>query len=307
MKKWFSWIGRFVLSGVLVVAAVVAGMQLWDYYMNDPWTRDGRISADVVAIAPDVSGLVSKVNVGDNQQVKAGDLLFEIDTARFKVAVGQAQARLDSAVASKEQAEREVQRYRNLSSDAVSRQKQEQVRTTLATANAAVELAKADLELVELNLERTKVRAPVDGTLTNFSLRPGNYVGAGSAIAALIDANSYYVAGYFEETKLPRIAIGDRVEVQLMGEKQPIYGHVASISAGIQDSERTGAIGSLANVKPTFSWVRLAQRVPVRVALDDVPANVRLVAGRSATVRVVEQGADASKSDDRFGGLGKFF
>lgn len=296
MKKWFSWIGRFVLSGVLVVAAVVAGIQLWDYYMNDPWTRDGRISADVVAIAPDVSGLVSKVDVTDNQQVKAGDLLFEIDTARFEVAVSQAQARLDSAVASKDQAAREVARYRNLSSDAVSRQKKEQVRTALATANAAVELAKADLDLVKLNLKRTKVRAPVDGTLTNFSMRPGNYVGAGNAIAALIDAHSYYVAGYFEETKLPRIAIGDRVEVQLMGEEHPIYGHVASISAGIQDSERTGATGSLANIKPTFSWVRLAQRVPVRVTLQDVPADVRLVAGRSATVRVIEDGKDIISS-----------
>ncbi|WP_085590890.1 HlyD family secretion protein [Thalassospira sp. MCCC 1A01428] len=296
MKKWFSWIGRFVLSGVLVAAAVVAGIQLWDYYMNDPWTRDGRISADVVAIAPDVSGLVSKVDVTDNQQVKAGDLLFEIDTARFEVAVSQAQARLDSAVASKDQAAREVARYRNLSSDAVSRQKKEQVRTALATANAAVELAKADLDLVKLNLKRTKVRAPVDGTLTNFSMRPGNYVGAGNAIAALIDANSYYVAGYFEETKLPRIAIGDRVEVQLMGEEHPIYGHVASISAGIQDSERTGATGSLANIKPTFSWVRLAQRVPVRVTLQDVPADVRLVAGRSATVRVIEDGKDIISS-----------
>ncbi|MEQ5776238.1 HlyD family secretion protein [Thalassospira sp. NFXS8] len=296
MKKWFSWIGRFVLSGVLVAAAVVAGIQLWDYYMNDPWTRDGRISADVVAIAPDVSGLVSKVDVTDNQQVKAGDLLFEIDTARFEVAVSQAQARLDSAVASKDQAAREVARYRNLSSDAVSRQKKEQVRTALATANAAVELAKADLDLVKLNLKRTKVRAPVDGTLTNFSMRPGNYVGAGNAIAALIDAHSYYVAGYFEETKLPRIAIGDRVEVQLMGEEHPIYGHVASISAGIQDSERTGATGSLANIKPTFSWVRLAQRVPVRVTLQDVPADVRLVAGRSATVRVIEDGKDIISS-----------
>ncbi|PKR49715.1 efflux RND transporter periplasmic adaptor subunit [Thalassospira marina] len=293
MKKWFSLAGRFVVSGVLVVAAVIAGMQLWDYYMNDPWTRDGRISADVVAIAPDVSGLVSTVHVGDNQHVKAGDLLFEIDTARFKVALGQAQARLDSAIASRDQAEREVRRYKNLSSDAVSRQKKEQVVTALATAKASVELAQADLDLAKLNLDRTRVVAPVDGTLTNFSLRPGNYVGAGTAIAALIDGSSYYVAGYFEETKLPRIAVGDRVEVKLMGEQHPIYGHVASISAGIQDSERTGATGSLANVKPTFSWVRLAQRVPVRVALDDVPASVRLVAGRSATVRLMDETANS--------------
>lgn len=291
MNKWISRAGRLFLSGVVVGIALIAGMQLWDYYMNDPWTRDGRISADVVAIAPDVSGLVSRVYVVDNQQVKAGDPLFEIDKARFRVAVEQAQARLDSAVASEEQARREVHRYRNLSSDAVSRQKKEQVETALATATANVALAKSDLDLAKLNLDRTVVVASVDGTLTNFSLRPGNYVGAGKAIAALIDGGSYYVAGYFEETKLPRIAVGDRVEVKLMGQPKPIYGHVASIAAGIQDSERSGANGSLANVKPTFSWVRLAQRVPVRIKLDNVPQNVRLVAGRSATVRVMDAAA----------------
>ncbi len=293
MKKWFSRAGRFLLTGVLLVVAVIAGMQLWDYYMNDPWTRDGRISADVVAIAPDVSGLVSKVYVGDNQTVKAGDPLFEIDTARFKVAQDQAQAQLDSALASEKQAEREVHRYKNLSSDAVSRQKKEQVETALATAKANVALAQSNLDLAKLNLTRARVVAPVDGTLTNFSLRPGNYVGAGKAIAALIDGSSYYVAGYFEETKLARITVGDRVEVKLMGQPKPIYGHVASISAGIQDSERTGANGNLANVKPTFSWVRLAQRVPVRISLDDVPQNVRLVAGRSATVRVMDAAASS--------------
>ncbi|RCK54243.1 secretion protein HlyD [Thalassospira profundimaris] len=291
MNKWISRAGRLFLSGVVVGIALIAGMQLWDYYMNDPWTRDGRISADVVAIAPDVSGLVSRVYVVDNQQVKAGDPLFEIDKARFRVAVEQAQARLDSAVASEEQARREVHRYRNLSSDAVSRQKKEQVETALATATANVALAKSDLDLAKLNLDRTVVVASVDGTLTNFSLRPGNYVGAGKAIAALIDGGSYYVAGYFEETKLPRIAVGDRVEVKLMGQPKPIYGHVASIAAGIQDSERSGANGNLANVKPTFSWVRLAQRVPVRIKLDNVPQNVRLVAGRSATVRVMDAAA----------------
>ncbi len=288
MKQTFANFLRALVTLILVMAASAGGCQLYDYYMNSPWTRDGRVSADVVAIAPDIAGLVSEVHVSDNQIVRAGDLLFSIDPARYQVAVDQAQAKLESAIAARDQAKREVKRYQGLDSDVVSRQKKEQVATNLATAQADMDLAKADLDLAVLNLSRTKVVAPVDGILTNFSLRQGNYVGAGQAIAALVDSQSFYVAGYFEETKLPRIAVGDQVEVRLMGEDDAIYGHVVSIASGIQDSERSGTGGNLANVKPTFSWVRLAQRVPVRVSLDNVPENVRLVAGRSATVTVME-------------------
>jgi RND family efflux transporter MFP subunit len=288
MKKLFARLGRMALTGVLVAAAIVAGVELWNYYMNDPWTRDGRVSADVVGVAPDVSGLVRKVFVTDNQTVKAGDPLFEIDTSRFEVALEQAQAQLASAKATEAQAEREYQRYHDLNNSVVSRQKKEQVGTSLQTARAAVKLAQANVDLAKLNLDRTMVKASVDGRVTNFSLRPGNYVGAGKAVAALVDAHSYYIAGYFEETKLARIHLGDKVRVRLMGEDHEIAGHVASIAAGIQDSERTGANGSLANVRATFSWVRLAQRVPVRIALDDVPGSIELVAGRSATIHVID-------------------
>mgnify|MGYP003634033957 CR=1 FL=1 len=287
MKPTFASFLRVLVTLVLVLAASAGGYQLYDYYMNAPWTRDGRISADVVAIAPDVSGLVHDVQVTDNQLVHAGDLLFTIDPARYQVAVDQAQAKLETAIAARDQAKREVKRYQGLDSDVVSRQKKEQVKTSLATAKAAVDLAQADLALAMIDLSRTKVVAPVDGIMTNFSLRRGNYVGAGQAIAALVDSQSFYVAGYFEETKLPRIAIGDPVEIRLMGEENAIYGHVVSIASGIQDSERTGTGGNLANVKSTFSWVRLAQRVPVRVSIDDVPDGVLLVAGRSATVTVL--------------------
>ncbi|WP_336079994.1 HlyD family secretion protein [Thalassospira sp. CH_XMU1448-2] len=271
---------------VLVVAAVAGGVHLYDYYMNEPWTRDGRVSADVVSIAPDIAGLVAEVKVSDNQQVKAGDILFTIDAARYQVAVDQARAKLESAKAARDQAAREVKRYSGLDSDVVSIQKKEQVKTSLATAQADLDLAKADLDLAQLNLSRTSVVAPVNGIVTNFSLRPGNYVGAGTAIAALVDSSSFYVAGYFEENKLPRIAIGDRVKVSLMGEDRLIAGHVVSIASGIQDSERSGSSAGLAQVKPTFSWVRLAQRVPVRVALDHIPEGVKLVAGRSAVVTI---------------------
>ncbi|RCK49402.1 HlyD family secretion protein [Thalassospira profundimaris] len=271
---------------VLVVAAVAGGVHLYDYYMNEPWTRDGRVSADVVSIAPDIAGLVAEVKVSDNQQVKAGDILFTIDAGRYQVAVDQARAKHESAKAARDQAAREVKRYSGLDSDVVSIQKKEQVKTSLATAQADLDLAKADLDLAQLNLSRTSVVAPVNGIVTNFSLRPGNYVGVGTAIAALVDSSSFYVAGYFEENKLPRIAIGDRVKVSLMGEDRPIDGHVVSIASGIQDSERSGSSAGLAQVKPTFSWVRLAQRVPVRVALDHIPEGVKLVAGRSAVVTI---------------------
>ncbi|MCC9620925.1 efflux RND transporter periplasmic adaptor subunit [Thalassospira sp. MA62] len=289
MKTMFLKALRIGVTVVLVLVACGGAWHLYDYYMNEPWTRDGRISADVVSIAPDVAGLVSEVHVRDNQKVKAGDILFTIDAARYQVALSQARARVASAQAARDQAEREFKRYDNLDTDVVSRQRKEQVSTELRTAQADLELAQADLDLAKLNLERTVVRAPVDGMLTNFSLRPGNYVGAGNAIAALVDDSSFYVAGYFEENKLPRIAIGDRVKVSLMGEDKPIYGYVDSVASGIQDSERSGSSAGLAQVRPTFSWVRLAQRVPVRIRLEDVPDDIRLVAGRSASVTVVDK------------------
>jgi len=284
---------RIGFTLLLVVAAIAGGVHLYDYYMNEPWTRDGRISADVVSIAPDIAGLVAEVKVTDNQPVKAGDVLFAIDPARYQVAVDQAQAKLENAIAARDQAKREVARYSGLDRDVVSDQKKEQVKTDLATAQADVDLARADLSLAELNLVRTRVVAPVDGVVTNFSLRRGTYVGAGSPIAALVDSSSFYVAGYFEENKLPRIAIGDRVKVMLMGEDRPLYGHVVSIASGIQDSERSGSSAGLAQVKPTFSWVRLAQRVPVRVELENVPDDVRLVAGRSAVVTIKDENAQS--------------
>ncbi|MEQ9346809.1 MAG: efflux RND transporter periplasmic adaptor subunit [Thalassospira sp.] len=293
MKTVFAKCARVGFTLVLVGAALAGGLHLYDYYMNEPWTRDGRISADVVSVAPDIAGLISEVHVHDNQQVKAGDLLFAIDPARYQVAVDQAHAKLSSARAARDQAAREVKRYQGLNSDVVSRQKKEQVATGLQTTQAAMELAQADLDLAELNLKRTRVVASVDGIVTNFSLRPGNYVGAGSAVAALVDSRSFYVAGYFEENKLPRISMNDKVEIRLMGEDRSLYGHVVSIAGGIQDSERSGSSAGLAVVKPTFSWVRLAQRVPVRVAIDDVPSGVRLVAGRSASVSVLDPGVQS--------------
>jgi len=230
------------------------------------------------------------VAVRDTAPVTAGDLLFRIDPRRFEIALAQAEAALANKKAALAQAQRDADRYGKLSDSAVTQQKHEQVQTELEQDQAAFAQAQSDRDLAALNLERASVRAPVDGTVSNFDLRPGNYVTAGKGVAALVDAQSFYVAGYFEETKLPRIHVGDPVRIHLMGASVPLSGRVESVAAGIEDRERSDGATLLANVTPTFSWVRLAQRVPVRIALDPHPG-LTLVAGRSATVEVLPAAA----------------
>jgi RND family efflux transporter MFP subunit len=286
MKRFWLSLGRFAVTLVVVSVAAIVIWQFWLYYMVEPWTRDGRVRADVVGVAPDVSGLVTEVLVHDNQQVSKGDLLFRIDSARFELALRQAEAVVENRRATWDEAVREMNRYLALSHAAVSVEKQQQTTASATSAGAAYNQAVADRDLAKLNLERSNVTAPVNGAVTDFSLRPGDYVSVGKAVAALVDSDSFYVAGYFEETKLPRIQIGDKVLVRLVGESQALDGHVESFAAGIEDRERAASSNLLPNVNPTFNWVRLAQRVPVRVAIDRLPPAVRLVAGRTATVTV---------------------
>lgn len=275
---------RYGSTLALVGAAALAGWLLWAHYELEPWTRDGRVRADIVAIAPDVSGLVTQVMVRDNQIVHKGDVLFQIDRDRYVLALRQAVADIEGRKAALEAANKDLVRYKNLTNLSVSDQKVEQVIATAAQAQADLHRAEADRDLAKLNLERSEVRASVNGPITNFDLQPGNYVTAGKGVAALIDNDSLRVEGYFEETKLPLIQVGDKAVVHLMGEDKPILGHVESIAGGIADRDRAAASNLLADVNPTFSWVRLAQRIPVRIALDHVPDGVRLVAGRTSTV-----------------------
>ncbi|MEX7639084.1 FUSC family protein [Serratia marcescens] len=186
--------------------------------------------------------------------------------------------------------QRENRRYQALQS-AISQQERDNRRDAQSLAKANLDQALADRALARINLQRADLYAPVDGVITNFSLRPGAYATAGQPIMALVDSNSFYIAGYFEETKLGRIQNGDKVVIRIMGERQPLYGHVDGLSAGINDSERTTAAGNLlANVNPTFSWIRLAQRIPVRIAIDTIPHGVELIAGRTATVSLKDNG-----------------
>jgi multidrug resistance efflux pump len=284
--------GRPALTLVIVASALIAGRWLWAYYEEAPWTRDGRVRADVVTIAPDVSGLVTEVAVRDNQTVKRGDVLFRIDPDRFELALAQADAAMASRKAQMDEAAREATRYERLSEISVSKEIQEQRQTNADATAAAYRQAVADRAVAELNLRRAVVTSTVDGTVTNVLLEPGDYVTTGKGVIALVDSATLRIEGYFEETKLPRIHRGDPVQVRLMGEPRILTGHVESIAAGIADRERTDSPDLLANINPTFNWVRLAQRVPVRVRPDVVPPGVELVLGRTATV-TVEPGNEA--------------
>ncbi len=295
MNSLLSKLGRFAVTIATIAFAIFAAWRLWVHYEIEPWTRDGRVRADIIAIAPDVSGLVTEVLVRDNQIVHKGDVLFRIDRDRFLLALRQAEANVEGQKANLDAAEKDLVRYQTMSSVAVSQQKVEQVTATEAKAQADLHQAEADRDVAKLNLARSEVRASVNGPITNFDLKPGNYVTAGKGVAALIDQDSFHVDGYFEETKLPLIHVGDKATVRMMGEDRPIIGHVESIAGGIEDRDRSNGSNLLADVNPTFSWVRLAQRIPVRIALDDVPDGLRLVAGRTSTV-VINPSPDDRKS-----------
>jgi len=277
---------RVGITLAVVVAAIFAGAWIWQHYMYSPWTRDARVRADVVTIAPDVSGWVLELKVRDNQQVKAGDLLMTIDRDRYQAAVEKAQAVVDIRKQQLSLREHEASRRAQLGSQAISAELRENAQINAEMARSEYREAQADLRIAQLNLARSEVRAPRDGQITNLRLAQGNYVTAGQAVMALVDTGSFYVQAYFEETKLPRIQVGAPVEVWLMGGEQEIRGEVDSISRGITDRNASPDAQLLANVEPTFNWVRLAQRIPVRIKLDALPENVQLSAGMTASVRV---------------------
>ena len=284
MKPVLSFLLRFGVTAVVVAIAGVVAWQLWLYYMVAPWTRDGRVRADVVPVAADVSGLVSDVFVHDNQVVKKGDPLFRIDQKRFEFALAQAKAEAASRQATLDQGKRDLARSKALSSVVVTAQKVEQDQQAVDVQQAALDQATATLNVAKLNLERSTVTAPVNGIVTNFGLLPGRYVTAGAPILAIIDSDTFRVEGYFEETKLRGVHVGDKATVRLLGDPRILLGHVDSIASGIDDQSRGTSNDLLASVNPTFSWVRLAQRVPVRIKLDELPDDGRLVTGRTATV-----------------------
>jgi len=279
---------------IAVIAAAVVGW-LWKHYQVEPWTRDGRVRADVVEVGPDVGGLVAEVDVRDNQPVHRGQPLFVLDRPRFQLALAEAEAAVLTQRSALDQARREDRRNRTLG-ELVSTETTEEGAAKITQLIAALAQALANRDTARLNLKRTIVRAPVDGVADNVVLQPGDYASPGRAVLGVIATATLHVDGYFEETKLDQIQIGDPVEVRLMGDRFVLTGHVESISPGIEDRERVPSESLIPNVNPTFSWVRLAQRIPVRIALDHVPEGTRLIAGRTATVTVRPRAADRKAS-----------
>lgn len=283
-------LARSLGTALVVLVILAATYGLWWRYQVEPVTRDGKVRADLVPIAPDVGGLVTEVDVRDNQQVRRGQVLFVIDPPRYRLALAQAEASLAGQRAQLAQALREDRRNRAMP-DVVAVETTEEGAAKVETLRAAVAQAEAARDLARLNLQRTRVLAPVDGALTNVSMQPGIYLAAGKPALALVHGPSLRIEGYFEETKLPAIRVGDPASVWLMGVSDAVAGHVESIASGVEDRERAGGEAQLANVNPAFTWVRLAQRVPVRVAIDRVPAGLRLIPGQTATV-VIHPRAD---------------
>lgn len=287
MQQASSWV-RVLVTLIVVAAAGVAGWYLWRIYEESPWTRDGRVRVNVVMVAPDVAGAVTDLRVKDNQSVKIGDTLFTVDPARYRLALEQAEAVLAGAKSVLEQRQEEQLRRERLSSASISEEALNQARTATLSAQAAYDQAEAALGVAKLNLARTEVRSPVNGHVTNLLVHRGDYATAGRPMVALVDSDSFYVAGYFEETKLRHIQIGDRVSIRLMAYSEPLTGHVDSVARAITDRDNALGTDLIANVNPTFSWVRLAQRIPVRIAIDDVPKGIVLSAGMTATVVVTD-------------------
>ena len=269
-----------------LVLAGIATWATWQAYMAAPWTRDGTVRAYVVTITPQVSGWIVQLPVVDNQFVHKGDLLMSIDPTDYAIAVDLQQAAVSQATANAENAAREATRRANLSLLETSEEEKQNYATAAVTAAAAERQAIANLAQARVNLQRTTIRSPVNGYVTNLLVQTGDYATARQAAISVVDADSYWVDGYFEETSLGAVHVGDRATVKLMGYDAVLQGHVASIARGITVANATRGQGGLAEVNPIFTWVRLAQRVPVRIKIDHVPDGVLLVAGQTATVQI---------------------
>ncbi|KFC81358.1 efflux RND transporter periplasmic adaptor subunit [Buttiauxella agrestis] len=274
-------------STLLVFAvAIIVGWMLWNYYMQSPWTRDGKVRAEQVSITPQVSGTITKLNIEDNQFVKAGSTLFTIDVTPYHIAELNAQAQLAQAQSELGKASNEAKRRRNLPRNYISAEAMDTANINVKAAQAAVKAAEATLEQARWQITQTTVTAPVDGWVTNLSTRTGNYATAGQPVFALVDSHSFYVVGYFEETKLRHIQPGNAAQIVLYSGHIPLSGKVQSIGRAIYDQSVESDSNLVPDIKPNVPWVRLAQRVPVRIKLDEIPQGVTLVSGTTCTVSI---------------------
>ena len=295
MKTLTRKISRTAITMALVILAFIAIFRAWVYYTESPWTRDARFSADVVAIAPDVAGLITAVNVHDNQLVKKDQVLFTIDQPRYQKALEEAEADVAYYQALASEKRREAGRRNQLGVQAMSREEIDQSNNVLQTVLHQLAKAQATRDLARLDLERTVIRAPADGWITNLNVYTGEFITRGSTAVALVKQNSFYVLAYMEETKLEGVRPGFRAEITPLGSNRVLKGTVDSVAAGVTNSSSSNDTKGMATVDSNLEWVRLAQRVPVRIHLDEQQGNL-WPAGTTATVVITgEKDRDAGQ------------
>ena len=270
----------------IALVAVLVSIVTWNLYVTAPWTRDGRIRVQVASVAPEVAGKITALRVVDNQFVHKGDILYQIDPFDFEVTLRTNKAVLEQRQADQHVKELQSERRKHLSDLATTPEEQQVYEGSSVQAKAAVDAAQQQVAEANINLQRTQVRSPVNGYVTNLLLREGDYAHTGVSNISIIDTDSFWMDGYFEETKLARICVGDRAEAKLMGYALPIVGHVTTVTRGVSVSDAAAGAQGLPNVDPVYTWVRLAQRIPVRFAIDDVPQGVPLVSGTTATITI---------------------
>src|SRR6202171_2352869 len=282
---------RVLLTLVLLIAAGFLSYDLAKYYLYSPWTRDARVRANVVTVAPDVFGYVDDIRVRNNQFVHKGDVLFIIDQERYRLALADAEATLAARHAQHlMQLDQYQRRSKLLPGYTITVENLDNARRQSETATANYQQAIASRDTAALNLKRTEVRASVNGFITNLNLAQGTFASQGKAVMALIDSDSYRVEAYFEENKIPHIRPGANAEIYLMDGSPALQGTVLGIARGITDQDNKDGPELLSSVNPTFTWVRLAQRIPVTVHLTHVPPGVLVGAGMTCTV-VMKEGA----------------
>ncbi|MDK9738027.1 HlyD family secretion protein [Vibrio sp. D404a] len=285
-------IKRYLISLLLLGAAGTVAYTYYQSYTSNPWTRDGQVSAYIVSITPRVTGQVTQVHVDDNSHVSKGDLLFEIDPSIYKAAYHKALATQKQALALLAKAKNEEQRAVNLQKrtpGAVPILTLNNLSNAVETSAANVELAKANVEEAQLNLKFTKVYAPTNGYITNLNLRAGSQVVANTPVVALIDEDSFWIEGYFKETDLVGVESNNKALVTLMMHNDTVLeGRISSIGFGIAKQDGSTGNDLLPNVNPNFQWIRLAQRIPIKVELDTVPEDLQLRVGMTASIKIIK-------------------
>ncbi len=286
-----TWVRPVLLTCAVVAVGAYCFHYLWQNYLVAPWTRDGRLRADIAEIAPQVSGNIIRIAVPDNGFVKEGDVILEIDPSNYRIALAQRESELAGAKFKQEQLASTARRFDGMPAHMISAEQVTNANLAFKAQQQAVKAAEAALSQAKLNLERTQVKAPFDGFVTNMDLRVGSWLNAGQPVLAFINKDHFFVVGYFQENRLKGVCPGAVAAISFLGEDKSYPGKVISVGRGIADSNQNTSSQLLANINQTFPWIRLAQRIPVRVGFDHLPPQQALIAGRTASVVIHDNGS----------------